>query len=351
MELLSMAWADASTAANEVGIDLDAMQQALPAPGTLMKGNQVRVLRREYRHTCSLLMHINRLPGGDQWPFLRFSTFKHGGMKCDFNGLRWWREVGARFGADSLPSHPSISLEAQERAASRRRQEATWRLPRFQRWHQRWSLAEPLHSAHSWVSDRLGWHADAALLGRVDLRYWPQVSGYTLMAPLENASGHAMGYQLLHADVGRPLVKRFCLPHEGASMGSFIRIRSCMSGGEPGCSPVAICEGLATGLSLALAWPGEIRVALTASNLAKVRHGVMGPCAFFCDEDIWKPHVGNVGRDKALAAMHADDMLHGPEFHPCSLLSQPTDYNDLLWLEGRGALNEQAGRAWMLWQQ
>lgn len=348
MELLSMAWSEASTAANEVGIDLDALRRALPAPGTLMKGAQVPVLDRKYRHTCSVLFHVNRLPGGYEWPFLRFTTFKHGGLQRDFNGLRWWRDIGARLAGGLEPSLSRCSSEAPARAALRHRQEQAWRLKRFQRWHQRWQLAEPLQGWHPWVKERLGWHADATLLGHLDLRYWPRADGYTLMAPLENALGNPAGYQLLHATPGQPSVKRFCLPEEGASAGSFVRLRSRESGSLIK-RPVAICEGLATGLSLALAWPAEIRMALTAGNLARVRRGIVGPAVFFCDQDLWKPHVGNVGRDKALAAMQGGDMLHGPEFHPCSLASRPTDYNDLLWLEGRDALCEQVGRAWMLW--
>lgn len=77
-----------------------------------------------------------------------------------------------------------------------------------------------------------------------------------------------------------------------------------------------------------------------------VRQPIAEPVVFFCDEDIWKPHVGNVGRNKALGAMQLGDVLHGPGFHPLSLASQPTDYNDLLWLEGVEALGQQVGLAW-----
>lgn len=62
---------------------------------------------------------------------------------------------------------------------------------------------------------------------------------------------------------------------------------------------VAICEGLITGLSIALFWKGPIYVALTAGNLRHVRHCLVqqgdGAVYFFVDNDQWKPHVGNVG--------------------------------------------------------
>lgn len=349
MTLLSQAWPEVSVAAQEVGIDIDAMRHELPAPGTLLKGGRVPVLHQGYQHTCSVLLHINRLPSGDRWPFIRFSTFKHGGLQRDFNGLRWWREFGKRLRDDRvvLPRQ-QVDVQSAARAAAALQQENAWRLARFQCWDQRWPLAEPLMPGHHWLIQRFNQQADSRLLERVSLRYWPDHNGQTLMAPLEDASHARRGYQLITQDRLNPVgdIKRTCIPYAGDSVGSFVRILASEASQNVGQQLVAICEGLATGLSLALAWPGEIRVALTAGNLAAVREGIAGPVVFFCDDDIWKPHVGNVGRDKAMAAMRFGDVVHGPGFHPLSLASQPTDYNDLLWLEGREALGQQVGLAW-----
>jgi hypothetical protein len=63
-------------------------------------------LASRYRHACSVTLHINRLPGGDAWPFLRFFTFKDGKRSHDFNGLRWWREFGQH---RWLKQHPAMA--------------------------------------------------------------------------------------------------------------------------------------------------------------------------------------------------------------------------------------------------
>ncbi|WP_404296439.1 hypothetical protein [Halomonas sp.] len=344
-DLLGMAWPEVATCAQQVGIDADALRYSLPTPGTLLTGNHVPVVAAPYRGKCSVLLHINRMSGGDEWPFLRFYTFKQGGQHCDFNGLRWWQQVG-RDGEVPAPGNPVFS-EAYELGRQRESDMQRWRQANYRRWGQHWTNALPVDPWHPWIRHRLMELATPALMHRVALRSYDAAGGETLMAPLERvgSAGH-VGYQLLSLmpQLGET-EKRTCIPQAGASRGAFIRI--CAAGDSAqGKAPIAICEGLATGLSLALVWRGEIRVALCADNLSAVRRGIPGPVTLFHDHDIWKPAVGNVGRQGALAAMRPGDCLHGPGFHPESDEAKPTDYNDLLWLEGPEALYRQVWRAW-----
>ena len=120
--------------------------------------------------------------------------------------------------------------------------------------------------------------------------------------------------------------------------GSYIEILP--QKGSPPKSP-ALCEGLATGLSIALVWAGPVYVALSANNLEAVRHNLTGPVTIFSDNDAWKPEVGNVGETAARRALHSGDNLISPKFEQQSLQYQPTDFNDLLMLEGIHALVKQ----------
>lgn len=341
-ELLAMAWQDVVACAADAGVDAEALRGCLPAPGCLLKGGEVPVTDKAYRHSCSVLLHINRLPGGDEWPFIRFATFKHGGVVRDFNGLRWWR--GQLAGGCATPGGSPVVMRDPADVASQRRREEAERLYRFRRWNDHWKRALPMAARHPWLIRRLVGHADEALLTRVDLRVKSNFRGGTVMAPLQHAVNGPVGYQLLHLDsrdAFRRDIKRLSLPHEGASVGSFVTIRAQGSRAAASPLPIAICEGLITGLSLAVVWPGEIRVALNAGNLASVRQGLPGAVVFMHDQDVWKPRVGNVGRDRALAAMHSGDRLCGPAFAASSLEHCPTDFNDLLCLEGKEVLRRQ----------
>lgn len=333
-----MAWSDVVACASEVGIDAQALRYALPASGQHLTGLNVPVLAPRYRHACSVTLHINTLPNGERWPFVRFFTFKDGGRHCDFNGLRWWREFGQRY---ATPVAMPVFSEAQALAEKRTQKAAQERLERFQRWGQRWQAASTLTCDHRWLKQRLLGMAGPGLLERVALREQAGFSGNTVMAPLERAdASETLGYQLIFF-VGREREqeqKRIMIPKEGASCGAFIRLNAKPEGHH---LPVALCEGLATGLTLALVWPGEIRVALNAHNLAVVRQGMSGPVVVFHDDDRWKRDVGNVGYRAAIAATRAGDALYGPVFSSGALNAQPTDFNDLLFLDGMAALSEQ----------
>lgn len=344
-DLLGKAWPEVVACAHEVGIDGEALRWMLPSPGTLLTGRHVPVLSPAYRGKCSVLLHINRLPGGDEWPFMRFYTFKQGGYYRDFHGLRWWRGLGQL--QDAGTTSTRVYAEHPELARQRADEEQAERRERFDRWAARWETAVAVSHNHPWIRYRLMGLAAADLASRVSLRSRSNFQGSTLMAPLMRAGSSALtGFQLLHlSDVaGQKDTKRTCIPFAGASKGAFIRIRP-RSEHAAGGLPVAICEGLATGLSIALAWPGEIRVALNAGNLSAVRAGVQGRAIFFHDQDAWKPQVGNVGWRQARQAMRDGDQLYGPCFSPEAEAAKPTDYNDLLWLEGPAHLYQQVNVA------
>ncbi|MGY4878190.1 hypothetical protein ACLUEY_09925 [Vreelandella aquamarina] len=336
-DLLAMAWDEVVACAREVGIDAQALRYSLPASGQRLSGLNVPVLAPRYRHACSLIVYINPLPGGDAWPFIRFFTYKDGGRHCDFNGLRWWRNLGQYHAA---PAAMPVFGEAQALAEERAQNAAQERFERFQRWANRWQAANPLSCDHRWLKLRLLGMAVPGLLARVTLREQAGFSGNTLMAPLEKAGMPIAGYQLIFYP-GREREqeqKRLMIPEEGASCGAFIRLKAKPEGRH---LPVALCEGLATGLTLALVWPGEIRVALNAHNLKAVREGVHAPVVVFHDDDRWKPEVGNTGYRAARAATRPGDALYGPVFSAGALDARPTDFNDLLFLDGMDALSEQ----------
>lgn len=338
-DLLSMAWDEVVACASEVGIDAQALRHALPTPGQYLSGPSVPVLAPRYRHACRVSFHINRLPGGDTWPFLRFFTFKDGGRHCDFNGLRWWR----RLGRQAAPRPTTLPVSIEQKATAQARDAATdrERQVRFLRWQMRWQGAKAPGCQHGWVQHRLQGQATPALLSRLTLRALCSGAGTPLMAPLTSSTTHeSCGYQLIFpaGHAGCQEQKRLIIPTSGGSRGAFIYLKGLPEGDH---LPVALCEGLATGLSLAVGWPGEIRVALNAQNLAAVRAGIHTRVVMFHDDDRWKPQAGNVGYRAATAAMKAGDSCQGPLFSSRALSAKPTDFNDLLCLDGITALREQ----------
>ena len=87
-------------------------------------------------------------------------------------------------------------------------------------------------------------------------------------------------------------------------------------------------------------WSGPIIVALCANNLRAVRESINGTVVFCCDNDQWKPEVGNVGIEKARAAMKPGDELNWPVFAENERKS-PTDFNDLLMISNLEELSRQ----------
>ena len=88
-DILSAAGDHICQRAAEVGIDGTRLLRDLPAPGRLLKGAALPVLARRYRGASCALLHINYTNNGQEWPFLLLMTFKDGGARTHFNGLRW----------------------------------------------------------------------------------------------------------------------------------------------------------------------------------------------------------------------------------------------------------------------
>ena len=151
------------------------------------------------------------------------------------------------------------------------------------------------------------------------------------------------------------------LPEDGAALGRFLRRGYTLN----------LCEGVATGMSVCLAWPKSIMLcALTAGNLLPVmealraHYGSLGgrPHLFarrtpldvtlWADDDRWAkdeetkrkvpvPKQGepNAGREKALLATRVGGVsVRFPLFRREHWSALPTDFNDLHRFEGLEAI-------------
>ncbi|MEH6577376.1 MAG: hypothetical protein V7731_09925 [Amphritea sp.] len=313
--------------AAEVGIDGPRLLSNLPTSGVLLTGTAVPVLSPHNRGKCSVLLHLNQTASGQYWPCLRLFTFRHGGVLRCFNGLRWLRQHNSNHPDTATPAH-NVSLNTHQQT-----QDNQYRKRRHQSLLRRYRNGTPLWSEHPWLSKRLCGLASNTLLSRIQLR----LSGPSiLLTPIHHIRYGLTGFQAIALD-GNPDNKRTYVRIAGMMKGSSTIIRSTNQGQH---LPVALCEGLATGLTLAIVWPGEIRVAISAGNLTAVRNTLKGPAIIFNDEDRWKPEAGNTGHRSALNAMHTHDRLCSPTFSTTALLEKPTDFNDLLCLEGLTSLQE-----------
>lgn len=317
--------------AAEVGIDGEAVLANLPAPGQLWFGQSVPVHACRFRGQCSVLFYLNRSVSGQEWPLIRFHTFKHGGEVRVFHGLDWL--IQSKDCKQMTPAQKHIFIRSGDNESLVRLQ-AEKRLARFRQFYHEFTISNPLTTATEWLQKRLCGEATASLCERVEIR---QLDG-RILAPVETSAGVLTGFQsIVHGDTGDQ--KRFLLAHSGLLKGSFVRIRASDSvAGDA----VIICEGVATALSLALVWSGEIRAALTATNLTAVRASVKGRAIFAHDMDVFKPNVGNVGWKAACEAMRKDDLLLTPHFHFDDLGLHPTDFNDVLSLYGIDELYRQS---------
>ncbi|WP_095499162.1 toprim domain-containing protein [Paraferrimonas haliotis] len=334
LDIISYFREDFITAANEVGIDGTQLLSNLPPPGIMLKGKHVPVLEQKYQGTCSVLFFINMTRSGQEYPFVRFHTFKHGGITTQFNGLKYVSN-----NKSSLKFRGSSSISAirinQMYSLATKEDENRARLQRYRAIQKQYFLANELQLSHPWVQHRLAGYATNALLSRLDIK---STFNGDLYAPLQNAEHGNVGYHKIFTR-NRKDHKRHLILKSGRLNGSYIEIKGAKAG------KIAICEGLVTGLTIALVWAGPIYVALTANNLKYVResisHHTKSFVYFFADNDQWKPHAGNTGIEKAKLAMLKGDHLLAPEFSATSLIACPTDYNDLLVLEGLYELEKQ----------
>lgn len=328
LTILDQAFTTLCSLAEETGVDAAALLQSLPPSGFLLRGSQVPVLSPRFRGSCSVLFYENLLPNGNSWPFIRFFTFKDGGIERRFNGLYWLKHQQHQSSA-----HPATRRvkPASCRLIDQQLMEAK-KLRIFNDKTQEFDAAVPASPANPWLQQRLSGACTASLLNRIELRQHGQ---NRFLLPIQNNQVR-IGYQQLQCTAAGH-EKRFFTAYEGAMNGSYGRIMA-VAGYEH--LPCMLCEGLMTGLTLALVWPGRILLALTANNLPKLRQTLAEPVILAHDDDRWKPKIGNTGLQAALQAQRPGDCLVSPWFNANSLKNQPTDFNDLLRLEGMAQLVE-----------
>ena len=155
---------------------------------------------------------------------------------------------------------------------------------RFQKQLSRWQSALPVTSEHPLLVRRLLGLADTELLARIDLRQDTDHRGEHLLLPLRHHQHGLAGFQQLFGQAldesGR--TQNMTVAEPGHMVGSLICIRA-RKGFEHW--PVGICEGFFTGLSVALAWPGPMAIAICAGNLKPVRKNIKRACVIFADKD------------------------------------------------------------------
>lgn len=322
-------------AAAEVGIDGAKLYQALPPSGQLVTGKRVPVLHSKYKGTCSFLFYINQTANGITWPYFKFMTFKHGGVSSVFNG---WHHYHSMVNHGLTTSGPKVSPRmATIKETTHPKVSDTWRFETF--CHDSYEFyRSPWALNCAWLRQRLAGYLTANLMERIVLRY--SAAGY-LLAPISHVEHGLVGYHKI--EFVKKNQKRHHILHAGQLKGASILIeQNCTCP----CTDIAICEGLVTGLSIALAWPGKIYVALSAGNLQAVRQSLPDDIkvTFFADNDAWKPEIGNIGVLKAQAAALPGDIILVPRFDPQFAIHKPTDFNDLLMLEGLASVIRQVER-------
>jgi putative DNA primase/helicase len=311
----------------EVGIDGAALLKQLPPAGHLLTGFRVPVVHPKYRYACSVIMHLNQTKQGQYWPLVRFHSFKNGGETRVFNGLQISRQ--------HTPIHAKVDETCVVKCGTAQPQiDDSWRMKNFLKLSKLYFTSQDLTENSPWLCKRLCGHATPALIKRIFVR---QIDEANLLAPLSHPLHGLVGYHKISIEADGDK-KRHHIHAAGLLKGSYIEIlpQKGITHNTP-----ALCEGLATGLTIALAWSGPVYIALSANNLMAVRNNLTGPVTIFCDNDLWKPEVGNVGKTAARRALVSGDSLNIPQFRQKNSPYRPTDFNDLLMLEGIRALLRQ----------
>lgn len=354
--ILKKALHDVGMCAERAGIDVMVIN-SLPVEGGLLKGKDVPVIHKKYRGTCSVLFHINKTEQGEYWPYIKFSTFKHGGIDEIFNGLTWLNNQNNRkqvprkkvkathdqiaplndFVTNNCAAtaksqftikvagvqHKYLSVEAENKVKEKR----------FKQLNHEYQRAKALTRSDVWLLTKLSGYVTPTLLDRLQIKRLHN----DIYIPLTNSNSEHTGFHKI-VNMGHYDKKFHFSKAANIFKGSFILIEPIENSLT---LPIALCEGVATGLSIALVWPGEIRIGLSANNLNAVRNNINGRVVVFYDNDVWKPKVGNVGKKAALAALSPGDHILGPAFDYSVIDAKPTDFNDLLCLQGVEALHKQ----------
>jgi len=345
-ELLRQASSEISELAATCGIDWNSLEQRLPATGYLTTGALVPVIEPGYRGRSAFVWRLRVDQFGQEWPHLTFMTFRHGGRQCNFRGFRWAWQAFRRTPQGLLNTRCTKEVRLRSSRTSgcdQVLQIEKWRQRRFLHHQALWRQASPVNGAMPLLQRRLPAHGADGLLQRAELREI-RVRGYpALMAKVRHHQHGLCGYQLLGERLFGQCKRNqdLVIRKAGMKRGALVVVHAEVNHQQ---WPVAICEGVFTALSAGLAWPGPMAIALDAGNLAAVRQQISRHCVFFADNDAWGTQ--NVGMDQALQAMRADDKICVPYFSRQCVNTRPTDFNDLLCLEGIEAMSAQIRPFW-----
>lgn len=162
--------------------------------------------------------------------------------------------------------------------------------------------------------------------------YGVRFGGEHLIIPLRDAKGKLWSFQWIEPDGKKQFLKG------GRKKGCFHQIGLLENG-----KPIYIVEGYATGASIHMATLAPVVIAFDAGNLDPVIEELKkaypnSPLIIAGDDDCWKDH--NTGRERAQqVALKHNCLLVFPSFKDTS--SKPTDFNDLLVLEGLEVVKQQ----------
>ncbi|MCC5453152.1 hypothetical protein LMJ53_15635 [Rheinheimera sp. UJ51] len=297
LSILTHAKEAIANAAATTGIDAGALLPCLPDHSVFLKGNEVPVLAKRYKGCCSVRFYYNQTSDGQPWPFFRFYSFKDGGLSSDFNGLRWLRQQ-PKLWLSSNTEHAKPVFNAMAHAKRLSPSEQAYEKQRakyFMVLDNLFASAKPVATSHPYLQQRLCGLATSTLLRRINMRCHSK----KLWVPIEALSGKTVGFQAIDPNLASNN-KRTHVAFAGATKGSFVRITP-ISGLQ--FYSILFCEGVMTALSLALVWPGEIRAVLSCNNYLHCRKHLNERVYFAHDLDVYKPQVGNVGLNRALAVL------------------------------------------------
>ena len=326
--IISSAFDEICSLAEDVGIDgVKMLTQQHLADGCLLKGNHVPVINGNYKGRCYVFFKVFKANNGRYWPYFKLCTFKHGGVERVFNGWQWLKghSVDAASSIQKIHWNQAPQYDPYK--------EDLIRFKRHQSLKQRYQLANFLDNSHAWVVNRfpgdqssINWHSLPV-----------RSCGKQLLVPIQQQDNGVVGFHVITMSA-QAETKRHFVMRSGLMKGGFIELDGQ---GDGETNLPLLCEGLATGISLAMTWPGKVFVALSANNLRSVRVRIPYDQIMICfDNDQWSS-VCNTGLLKSKEALCKKDMLCGPLFNSTSLIYKPTDFNDLQQLEGLAEVKSQ----------
>lgn len=225
--------------------------------------------------------------------------------------------------AGLLPPREGVSpLTAAERADLRRRMDAARaaRRAETERRHAEASERAARIWAHCWPADP----AHPYLVRKRVAPHYARQHGPRLVLPVTDPDGRLWSLQFIDQDGGKRLLTG------GRKRGCFVWV----DGRLPGNGRILVCEGWATGATLAEAEPqSRVLAAIDAGNLEPVAVGLRA--RFPGAEIVICADADPVGMAKGrAAAIAAGALLAAPEFPPGAA---GTDWNDLAALRAQGA--------------